>query len=105
MSERYLGRIVPDMEVCDINGSKIGTIAHVYRHELATTASGGLPSEQVPEDVIEVKSGFLGLGKHYYIPLSAVQEVTSGCVFLTKTQDELQSLGWDRRPEHLPEKA
>ncbi len=27
MQERYLGRIEPDMDVCDINGAKIGSVA------------------------------------------------------------------------------
>jgi hypothetical protein len=102
--ERYVGRIVPDMEACDINGDKIGTVAHVYRHEFAGAgvsgaSGGGLPAE----DVVEVKTGFLGLGKHFYIPTSAIQEVTQGSVFVSKAREELSATGWDRKPDHLDE--
>jgi len=104
MLERQLGHINPDMDVCDISGDKVGEIAHVYRHpEVAIGDSGesspatieGLP----PEDgVMEVKTGFLGLGSHLYIPFSAVQETLPASVFVSKPKEEFERLGWHDKP-------
>ena len=109
MEQRYLGRIEPDMDVCDINGDKLGTVARVYRHEVSavtgTDAATRPAAEASPprEEVIEVKSGFLGLGKHLYVPMSAVQDVTQGGVFLSLSKDEAESRGWDNKPAYLDE--
>ncbi len=109
MEQRYLGRIQADMDVCDVNGDKLGTVARVYRHDPATVTgadagtrptAGGLPPR---DEVIEVKSGLLGLGKHHYVPMSAVQDVTQGGVFLSASKEELDSRGWDQKPDYLDE--
>ncbi len=73
MQERYLGRIQPDMEVSDIHGNKVGTVSRVYRYE--ATASGAVDASATApgDEIVEVKTGLLGLGAHYYVPLSAVQ--------------------------------
>jgi hypothetical protein len=103
--QRYLGHLEPDMDVCDIDGNKIGTIGRVYRHELATVGAassesgGGMPRE----DVIEVKTGLLGLGKHFYIPFGSIQDVTSGCVFINVPKDRVENQGWEIRPDYLEE--
>ena len=106
MQEPYLGRLRPDMDVCDMAGEKVGTIAHVYRS--AAVVVGASPragaGEQLPyEAVIEVKSGFLGLGSHLYIPLSAVQDTLGDCVFLSRPKYEFERLGWYDKPAHLDE--
>jgi hypothetical protein len=109
MEQQNLGRIDPDMDVCDIDGNKVGTVAQVYRYDIAVAGSVGattLPprDELVPrEEVIEVKTGFLGLGSHLYAPMSAVQDVTSGCVFLSRRKDDFEGLGWHEKPPHLDE--
>jgi len=99
----------PGMDVCDRNGDKIGTVAHVYRHEMAPVAAGaggpmgssqGLP-EAMPGEFLEVKTGLFGLGRRLYIPMSQVQDLTSGCVFLMRGRDEIDDLDWDMRPDHL----
>jgi hypothetical protein len=101
VQERYLGRIEPDMDVCDISGDKVGTVAHVHRYEMAAAGASdaGLPREEL----IEIKTGFLGLGKHLYVPISAVEDVTQGCVFLSKSKDDFEGMGWDTKPEYLEE--
>lgn len=107
MQERYLGRIEPGMDVCDVNGDKIGSLSHVYRHEMATvgttagTSAGGLgPNAQ--DEILEVKTGLLGLGKHLWVPMSAIHDLTSGCVFLTKTKDEIDQLeDWAHKPDYI----
>ncbi len=101
MQDRFLGRIEPDMDVCDIAGDKIGSVTRVYRFEMATT--GGAADAPSREELIEVKTGFLGLGKHLYVPMSAVEDVTQGCVFLSQTKDDLDGMGWDEKPTYLDE--
>ena len=53
--------------------------------------------------IIEVKSGFFGLGKHYYIPMSAVQEVLTDSIFLSKSREAFAELGYEEKPAHLAE--
>ena len=84
--------ITPGMEVFDTAGHKLGTVAHL--HEDPT---GG--------DVVELKTGFLGLGKHLYVPRHAVGDVTEGGVFLTVSRQEIDSHGWTQRPEMLDVRA
>jgi hypothetical protein len=104
MPERFLGQIQPEMDVCDINGDKIGTISHVYRHELAMAGESGAGGGQFPgEEILEVKTGFLGLGGKLYVPMSAIHDVTRGCVFLVKGRESIDSLDWDRKPDNLDE--
>ena len=31
LEQRFLGRIVPGMDVCDVGGDKIGSVAHIHR--------------------------------------------------------------------------
>ena len=55
------------------------------------------------EDIIEVRTGLFGLGKHYYVPFSAIQDVTSGCVFINQRKDDVDTLSWDVKPDYLEE--
>ena len=90
----FAGRVAPGMDVCDISGEKIGTVANVHRR------TGPLGEDRV----IEVKTGLLGLGKHFYLPMSTVQEVTQGCVFLSKPADEVKGTeAWQQKPPYLDE--
>jgi hypothetical protein len=67
-------------------------------------AATGASEAQAPrEEFIEVKTGFLGLGKHLYLPMSAVEDVTQECVFLSKPKDEFEAMGWDNKPDYLEE--
>ena len=102
MQERYLGKLEPNMPVCDRDGEKVGSIARVYRYEMATV---GEPTASVPpyEEIIEVKTGLFGLGHHYYIPLSAIEDVTEGGVILSVSQGEMDQRGWGEKPTYLEE--
>ena len=104
MHERYLGRIESGMDVCDINGDKLGSVERVYRYDLATvghSSDGGSPPH---DEVLEVKTGFLGLGKHLYIPMTALSDVTPGAVFLSKAHDEIKQIDdWSDKPSYLDE--
>ena len=61
------------------------------------------PQNAYRREILEVKTGLLGLGKHLYIPLDQVQEVTQGCVFLSHPKDEIEGMGWSQRPDYLDE--
>ena len=104
MPEEYVGRLTPDMDVCDIDGHRLGKVARVHRDELS-----GLPPARNAEtahdeprrpDVMEVKSGLFGLGGRLYIPVSAIQDATEQCVFVVKqTADRADE--WRRKPDYL----
>ena len=103
MQDRYVGRLEPGMDVCDINGDKFGTVHHVYRHAYSTGAAsdaGGVATA-TGDDVLEVKTGLFGLGKHYYVPFGAIHDVTSGCVFITRHRDDIDGLAWDSKPDYM----
>jgi len=101
--QRYLGRLEPGMDVCDVDGNKFGTIERAYRQEMAPTgaAETSAVGTMTREDILQVKTGLLGLGKHYYVPFSAIQDVTSGCVFVSESKDHIDEMGWDVRPDYL----
>jgi hypothetical protein len=89
--------IVSGMDVCDVGGEKVGSIAYLHR-------VGSLPdpaTASAPEEILEVKTGLFGLGKHLYVPTSAVQEVLTESVFLSNPKEEFESLGYYQKPAHL----
>ena len=102
MQERYLGKLEPHMDVCDSNGDKVGSIARVYRYDLATIGGGTTAPASLPhEEIMEVKTGLLGLGHHYYVPLSAIEDVTEGGVVLNVTRGQLDQHGWGEKPAYF----
>jgi hypothetical protein len=96
MAERYIGRIMPGQDLCDVNGDKVGSVAHVYREDENTMTT----TQPVYEDVIEVKTGILGLGEKLYVPVSAVDDATEDAVFVAKPKDAFDG-AWRRKPEYL----
>lgn len=89
--------IVSGMDVCDVGGDKVGSVAVVHRFDpLPDPAASG-----APEEILEVKTGLLGLGKHLYVPLSAVQEVLTDSVFISRPKEEFESLGYYEKPGQL----
>ena len=108
MLEHDLGRLKPDMDVCDLSGDKVGTISRVYRYADATAGASGAGTPAAPsvpprDEVMEVKTGFLGLGSRLYIPLSAVHDTLDDCVFVSKPTEEFEGLGWHDKPAYLDE--
>jgi hypothetical protein len=83
--EQSVRKIASGMDVCDVSGEKVGTVAHVYR------------------EVVEVKTGPFGFGKHLYVPPNAVDGVTEAGVILRHTKHEFHDFGLDARPDRLTE--
>jgi len=79
-SEQSARQITPGMDVCDVSGEKVGTVARVG-------------------DIMEVKTGPLGLGTHLYVPPSEVDAVTEAGVILKHAKHEFHNAGLDARPE------
>ena len=100
--QKYLGRLEPGMDVCDLNGDKVGTISRIYRHDPRAGTLDAVAVATLPrEDVLEVKTGLLGLGKHYYVPFDAIHDVTPGCIFVKEPKERIDDMGWDVRPDNL----
>jgi hypothetical protein len=100
VSERlFLGRITPGMDVCDVTGEKVGSISHI--HGFGETTDDATTPARTGDEVIEVKTGFLGFGKHLYIPLTAVQEVLTDSIFLSKSRESFDELGYEQKPTQL----
>jgi len=96
-----LARVRPGMDVCDSAGEKIGTVAAV--HTRAPAAVGGRVADH--PSFVEVKTGFLGLGAHLYVPAIALQDATEACLFLGQSREEIEQehAGWRERPTSLDE--
>jgi hypothetical protein len=93
--ERYLGRIQSGMDVCDSRGSRLGSVARVYRYDGADE-----PADD-SDEVIEVKTGMLGLGKRLYVPFSHIQEVVTDSVFLSIGGFDADLEPFKHKPEYL----
>jgi hypothetical protein len=89
--------IVSGMDVCDVSGEKVGSVAVFHR----VIQRPDPVTANAPEEILEVKTGLLGLGKHLYVPVSAVQEVLTESVFLSRPKEDFESLGYYEKPAHL----
>src|SRR5947207_11110248 len=65
--ERLARQIAPGMDVCDVSGEKVGTVARVG-------------------DVVEAKTGPFGLGKRLYVPPDDIDGVTEAGVILKRAK-------------------
>src|SRR5437588_1807963 len=87
MHERYLGRIQPGMDVCDSKGSRIGSVAHIYRFDVddldTAGGAGGAQVATARDEILEVKTGPFGFGAHVFVPLSQIPEGVGESVFLS----------------------
>ena len=97
MANPNVGRILPGMNVCDITGGKVGSIAKVHHLSQPSDPAGG----SGPDEILEVKTGLFGLGKHLYIPTSAVQEVLAESIFISEPKERFESLGYHQKPADL----
>jgi hypothetical protein len=96
MAERFIGRILPGQDLCDMNGDKVGSVNHVFREDDTMMGAG----QPIHEEVIEVKTGILGLGERLYVPVSAIDDTTENAVFVDKPRDQFDE-AWHHKPEYL----
>jgi len=100
------------MDVCDARGSRLGSVARVYRYETDDEPTGSPPAVAAHanyngngtgnyDEVIEVKRGMLGLGKRLYVPFSSIQEVVSDSVFLSVCGFDSDLEPFKHKPEYL----
>ncbi|SRR6266511_1298029 len=92
-----LGHIRPSMDVCDVEGERVGTVAGVYRREQSADAPSSASDR--PE-VLEVKTGPFGWGTRLYIPVNAVQDATHQALFLSRPKRDLDR-AWRKKLDDL----
>jgi uncharacterized protein (TIGR02271 family) len=80
MQSQYSGQLHEGMEVLDTNGEKIGMCGERLGN------------------YFNVDAGFLGTTE-YWVPFSAITNITDGAIFLNTTKDRINAMGWDQRPE------
>ena len=81
MATRGSSNIREGMDVFDVDGDKIGSVDEI--------GSGGY---------MKVKTGLLGLGGSWYIPVELVREVRSDDIYLSVDKDDADRLGWNAPP-------
>jgi sporulation protein YlmC with PRC-barrel domain len=99
MEQWSLNDVTAGMEVCDVNGDTIGTVAHVHRGAPVGVGTAGTHPDTAAGVFIEVKSGFLVFGHHYYVPASAVQSIGDGCLVVDRAKGDLGD--WETKPADL----
>ena len=76
MQDRFFGSIRKGMDVVDLDGDKIGTVDKIFQ-PAAVTSTASSTAEPAGRPVFKVETGILGLGTDYYIPASAVRDVST----------------------------
>jgi hypothetical protein len=100
MLERFSTMLRDDMDVYDANGDTIGRISKIYQ-PVAVTSATSTGSEPTGRTYMRVDTGFMGLGKHLYIPADAIGAATGDRVILTMDKDHFDAMGWDYKPDFL----
>jgi hypothetical protein len=99
-----LGKIRSGIGVCDVSGAKMGSVAHVYRYTEAHLGEAGAVAARRGKEIVEIKTGPLGLGKHLYIPLEAIDCLNDAGDTLTLNVGKNQlEPAWQSRPSYLHE--
>jgi uncharacterized protein (TIGR02271 family) len=75
----YKAQVHEGMEVLDRDGQKIGMCGETLG------------------EYFNVDAGFLGTAE-YYIPFSAIREVSDSSVVVNVRKDEIDTMGWNERP-------
>ena len=89
-----------DMDVYDVNGDKVGKTNKMYQPTIVSSTPSTL-AEPVGQPFVKIDTGFLGLGKHLYVPASAIADVSGDRVTLNVDKDRFDDLGWDERPDFI----
>jgi hypothetical protein len=94
-----IGHITTAMDVCDVEGEKIGTVALLYRRE---PDDGAADSQSDRPEILEVKTGPSGWGEHLYIPVNAVQDLTQQSLFLSRRKRDLDQTWRNKLADLVP---
>ncbi|HEX3245365.1 MAG TPA: PRC-barrel domain containing protein [Chloroflexota bacterium] len=89
------------MDVYDVNGDKIGSVGEIYAGATVGAGTSTTSGVSASGNYIKVDTGFLGLGKDYYVPAEYVSEVIDDKVVLNLTKDATKTMGWDNKPASL----
>jgi hypothetical protein len=89
------------MDVCDSRGSRLGSVARVYRYDATDEPAATSLQPDAYDEVIEVKTGMLGLGKRLFVPFSNIQEVITDSVFLSIGGFDSDLEPFKHKPEYL----
>ncbi len=76
----------------DRNSFQHGYTCYSYDNEKIGTIS------DVGATHFKCDTGFLGLGKDFYIPFTSVDHVEGDRVYLNVSKDRLNQMNWDRQP-------
>jgi hypothetical protein len=88
------------MDVFDVNGDKIGGVGEIFAGA-TVGASGSRAAGSTSGNYLKVDTGFLGLGKDYYVPAEYVSDVLDDKVILNISKDAAKAMGWDEKPASL----
>ena len=86
MQDRYRTQVHEGMDVLDTNGEKIGKCGETLG------------------DYFNVDAGFLGTTE-YYVPFSAISEITDNNILLNVRKDQIDTMGWNERPTETTTRA
>ena len=90
----------PGMDVLDVDGERIGRVVHVHRTPPSPHPAGGASAAPGARDdadaVLEVRTGFFGVGRRLYLPASIIQTVAAGCVFVNEPRQAIEARAWWR---------
>ena len=75
-------RVHEGMDVLDMDGTKIGKAGEI-----------------MPDgNYFNVDTGFLGIGKEYYVPFNAIEDIRENAIYLNVPKGNLDAMGWDQPP-------
>src|ERR671939_625120 len=80
MAKGFKDQVHDGMDVFDTDDQKVGTVA------------------ETAEGYLRVPTGFLGLGKEHYIPLSAIRSVDGEAIHLSVAKDRLDEFEYAQAP-------
>jgi uncharacterized protein (TIGR02271 family) len=79
VNTRYSQQVLEGMDVLDTDGEQIGKCGETLG------------------DYFNVDAGFLGMTE-YYVPFSAISNISNDQIFLNVRKDEVKDMGWHERP-------
>ncbi len=97
MQKRQSVLVAPGQELCDVTGKKVGIVSRVYRRAEYAGRGGEIPAA---EDIVEVRTGFMGLGRKLYVPVGALTESIGETVFVQERRGAFNE-SWKARPSYL----